>query len=332
MRGVAAIEGFLDFKRDNRGRALRTLQSYRHALERLIEYLGDKDPLSVAREDLLAFTGPWLAKRGIVAASRRPYIAAVRQFYRWAYAERLINHDPAIGVPYPKAPQHLPRMMSLANMEKLLWQPDFNTFQGVRDGAMMAILVGCGLRVSGLVALNEANVIQQLIDERPRLFLRVLEKGDKERLVPVPPEADLLLRVYLEHPYLKEIDRTLKNGDKVLFINVRVRGIKPQEHRGERRRMTRGSVHDMIQRYGRAVGIPDDQLHPHAMRHLYGTELAESDVDQLVRQQLMGHTDPKSTKIYTHLATRKLVGEVDRANPLGKMRTPTTDILQRLKS
>lgn len=332
MRGSAAIEGFLDFKRHNRGRAERTLQRYRHALDRLVEFLAGKDPLAVSREELLAFSGPWLAKRGILANSRRPYIAAVRQFYRWAYSERLLDHDPSVGVPYPKVPQHLPRVMSLVNMEKLLWSPDFNTFQGVRDGAMLAILAGCGLRVSGLCSLNESNVVQQLIEGRPRLFLRVLEKGDKERLVPVPPEADLMLRVYLEHPFLKEVDRDLKSGDRVLFINVGVRGLRPQDYRGEKRRMTRWGVHDMIRRYGRAIGIPDDQLHPHALRHLYGTELAESNVDAIVRQQLMGHADPKSTSIYTHLAGRKLVSEVDRGNPLGKVRTPTSDILQRLKS
>ena len=88
----------------------------------------------------------------------------------------------------------------------------------------------------------------------------------------------------------------------------------------------------MIGRYGRDQGIPEEQLHPHAMRHLFGTELAESEIDLLVRQQLLGHQDPKSTRIYDHTAIRRLVRQVDRGNPLGKMRTPTSDILKRLKS
>jgi integrase/recombinase XerD len=202
----------------------------------------------------------------------------------------------------------------------------------VRDGAIMALLVGCGVRVSGLVKLNQGHVIEQVVEGKPRLFLRVIEKGDRERLVPVPPEADLQLRVYLEHPQLKEIDRSLPNGDLVLFVSTRNRSCPQHEYHGERRRLNRRAVLEMIGKYGKQQGIPEEQLHPHAMRHLYGTELAEDDVHLLVAQQLLGHVDPKSTQIYTHLAIRKLVTEVDRANPLSKMRTPTTDILKRLQS
>lgn len=326
------IENFLEFKRHNRGRAERTLQIYRHALEQLLAFVGEKDLLEVTQDELVAFTGPWLAKRGIVATSRRPYIAAVRQFYQWLYQQRQIEHNPATAVPYPKTGGRLPRVITLANTEKLMWAPDFNTFEGVRDGAMLALLAGCGIRVSGLVRLNVSHVVDQVVEDKPRLFIRVIEKGDKERLVPVPPEADLQLRVYMEHPQLKEIDRTLPDGGHVLFVSVRNRTCPPAEYRGERRRLNRRAVLEMIGKYGRQHGIPEEQLHPHALRHLYGTELTEGNVHILVQQQLMGHIDPKSTEIYTHLAMRKLVHEVDRANPLSKIRTPTSDILKRLKT
>lgn len=332
MNGSAAIEAFIDYKVHNKGRAQRTAQIYRHALERLVEFMDKKDLLRATRDDLVAFTGPWLAKRDIVAAARRPYVAAVRQFYAWLHMQLLVRDNPAIGVPYPKQSQRLPKVMSLAQTEKLMWAPDFSTFEGVRDGAMIAILAGCGLRVSGLVRLNESNITEQLVDGRRRMFLRVFEKGDKERLLPVPAEADLQLRVYLEHPFLKQIDRDIEGGDKVLFVSVRNRSCHPKDYRGERRRLTRGAVNDMIAKHGKELGIPDELLHPHALRHLYGTELMEGDVHLLVQQQLMGHIDPKSTQIYTHLAMRKLVAEVDRANPLSKINTPTTEILNRLKS
>jgi integrase/recombinase XerD len=332
LNSSAFIEQFLEFKHRNRGRSTRTVQIYRLALDRLVMFLGKKDLLDVTHDDLIAFSGAWLHKRGIVAMSRRPYIAAVRQFYEWLYQQRHLAHNPATGVPYPQTGSPLPRVMSLANAEKLMWAPNFETFEGVRDGAIMALLVGCGLRVSGLVRMNQSNLSEQLVDGKPRLFLRVLEKGDRERLVPVPPEADLQLRVYLEHPELKAIDRALPNGDLVLFVSTRNRTCPPHEYHGERRRLNRRSVLEMIGKYGKQQGIPEEQLHPHAMRHLYGTELAEGDVHVLVQQQLMGHADPKSTQIYTHLAIRKLVTEVDRANPLSKIRTPTTDILKRLQS
>jgi hypothetical protein len=149
--------------------------------------------------------------------------------------------------------------------------------------------------------------------------------------MPVPPEAQMMLRVYLEHPDVKAIDRALPNGDHVLFPTVRNRRCPTHEYRGARRRFNRRSINEMIAKYGKRAGIPTNQLHPHALRHLYGTELAEGEVDLLLRQRLMGHADPKTTAIYTGLAMRKLTAEAHRANPLAKMRTPVTDILKRMK-
>ena len=85
-----------------------------------------------------------------------------------------------------------------------------------------------------------------------------------------------------------------------------------------------------MRKHGEAAGIDTNQLHPHAIRHLFGTELTESDVHQAVTQDLMGHTDPRSTQIYTHLATRKLFREIDRANPLSKIKSPVSALLGHL--
>jgi len=325
------IESFLSFKQSNAGRSARTAQIYRLALARLEGFLSGADPLRVSTDELLAFTGPWLHKQGLAPESRKTHVAAVREFYGWLKQYGRIRANPAEHVPYPRAPKRLPRLMTLANAEKLMWSPDFTTFEGVRDGAMLGMLIGCGLRASGLVNLNEGDLVQEVIDGRPRLILRAEEKGKKQRSIPVPVEADLLLRLYLEHPELKEIDRDIGRGDKVLFVSTRNRTCPAHEYSGERRRMNRRAVLDMVARHGRRAGIPEEQIHPHALRHLYGTELAEGDVDLLVRQKLMGHADPKSTEVYTHLAMRKLTRESDRANPMAKMRTPASDLLRRLQ-
>jgi site-specific recombinase XerD len=325
------IEGFLAFKQSNQGRSARTAQVYGLALGRLEVFLAGADPLRASTDELLAFTGPWLHKQGLDPASRKTHVAAVREFYAWLRRSGRMKTNPAEGVSYPRAAKRLPRLMTLANAERLMWAPDFETFEGVRDGAMLGMLIGCGLRASGLVSLNESNLVQEEVDGKPRMLLRVEEKGKKTRAIPVPVEADLLLRLYLEHPELKEIDREIGRGDKVLFVSTRNRTCPPHEYHGERRRMNRRAVIDLVARHGRRAGIPEEQLHPHALRHLYGTELAEGDVDLLVRQKLMGHADPKSTEIYTHLATRKLTRESDRANPMAKMRTPVSDLLKRLR-
>lgn len=328
------IPQFLDFKRHNNGRSNRTIQVYQLALDRLHEFLEESGRRwnEVTHDELLVFTGLWLHRKGLKdPLSRRPMVSAVREFYRWTAACGLVANSPAAAIPHPRAGRKLPRVLTLANAEKLMWAPDFSTFEGVRDGAMLGLLIGCGLRVSGLVGLNQAQIIQEVVDGRPRLVLNVIEKGNRQRRLPVPDQADLLLRLYLEHPDLKAIDRALEDGTQVLFVSVRNRSVPEHEYRGDKRRLGRGAVLAMIKKYGQVQGIPEDQLHPHALRHLYGTELREDEVDLITRQRLMGHADPKTTEIYDHLALRKVTRDVDRANPLAKMRTPASDLLRQLK-
>lgn len=330
MNAPALIEDFLTWKSANQGRSARTVEAYGHALRVMLEFFGDRDPLAATPEELVAFSGPWLHKRGVEALARRQYVTATREFFRWLWTTGRVTLNPANSLPYPRVGHKLPRVMSLQSAERLMWAPDFSTFIGVRDGAILAVLIGCGVRVGGLVGMTQRSIATAEIKGQPRIVIKTLEKGGRERQVPLPREGEMLLRVYLEHPELAAIDRTLPNGDQVLWVSVSNRSCPPHEYRGERRRLSKWAVQDLIRRYGRRVGIPEEQLHPHAMRHLYGTELAESQVDLLVRQELMGHRDPASTKIYEHLAVRRKVEEADRANPLGKMKTPVSDLLRQL--
>lgn len=334
LASAKLIDDFLTFKQVNRNRSPRTIEVYRLALDRLVTFMAGREVTLASDDELVAFTGAWLHRNfHLQPAARKVYVSATREFYRWLYRRRHIAVDIADRVPVPQLGKPLPDVMSLASAEKLMWAPDFNTFEGVRDGAMMALLVGCGFRVSGLVGLNESDIITREVDGKPRLALRVREKGNKSRQVPVPPEADLLLRMYLEHPTLKEIDRGITRGtapDRVLFVSVRNRSVPVHDYRGESRRLSRRSINVMLAKYGKEVGISARELHPHAMRHLFGTELAESNIDILQRQQLMGHADPKSTAIYEHLAVSKATRALDQGNPLSKIRSPVSDLLKRL--
>lgn len=330
------VSGFLHFKDVNAGRSPRTLEVYGLALRRFAEYCSEAgiDPLHVSHDELLAFSGAWQFKRlGLRdPRSRMPAISAVREFFKWAEARHLVSVNPAQALPHPKVGKRIPRVVTLENAEKIMWAPDFSTFRGVRDAAMLGLLVGCGLRVSGLLGLNEGDVLRDSIDGRPRLVIRVMEKGARERLQPVPEQADLLLRMYLEHPDLAAIDRDLQSGDKVLFVALVNRNIAPDEFRGENRRLKRRALHELVQRYGIEAGIPLDQAHPHALRHLFGTELAEDDVPTVTASQLLGHADPKNTAIYQQMAMRKLTRVVDQAGPMSKMRTPVAAVLSKLSS
>jgi site-specific recombinase XerD len=328
---VELIEQFAVFKGINQGRAPRTVDMYIDTLQRLNTSLQNRSFLEATSDELTFFLGPQLHQAGVHALSRRPHVAAVREFYRWLYKhQRLIGANPTSSITYPKSGKSLPLAITLANAEKLMWSIDFRTFQGVRDAAMLAILIGCGLRISGLLSLCREQVEPSIIDGKPRLQIRVREKGDRERLVPVPEDAALMLRVYMDHPDLQAIDARLEDGRTLLFVSTKNTHCPPHEFHGARRRLNRKTVREMIQRRGKALGIPIEQLHPHAMRHLFGTELAEGDVDILQRQGLMGHAQASSTAIYEQVAIRKKFAAIDKAGPLSKMKTPVTELLQRL--
>ena len=331
-----AIDAFCDYLSMAKGRSPRTLEVYRLALSRLKEFLGpQRSILTADGSELEAFCGLWLHKRGVVAHSRKPYISAVRMFFLWAKSRgALPAGNPAAELEHPKAGRRLPRAMSLASAERLMWGPDLSTFLGIRDAAILSVLMGCGLRVSGLVGLNEGDLQTVVMDGAPRMILLTEEKGNRMRRVPVPREAEALLRVYLAHEELAAIDRSVKGKrgqpDKVLFVNTKHPTLPEHEHVGEARRLKRKGVHDLIQRHGIKQGIPIEELHPHAMRHLYGTELTEDDVPTITTQGLMGHADPKSTAVYVELSMRKKMRTVDQHAPLAKMRTPISEFLKRM--
>lgn len=331
MRFDSAVAGFLEYLQFGKNRSARTVEAYSLALKRLAEYMGEADALDATHEDLVMFAGRWLFDKGVSANARRPYVACVRSFFKWAAGPgRYLTRNPALSLEYAKLSKKVPLRLTLENAEKLLNLPDLSTLKGLRDSAMMHILLGCGVRVSAMVGINEGDFIPDKIDGARRLFVKVRTKGDQEEIKLLPQEADLIVRMYLEHPDLAKINRGIK-GDKVVFVQLGSTKLPPDQWIGESRRISRRSALEMIKSYGKKAGIPIDQLHPHAMRHAFGTELVESDVHLSRVQNLMGHKDPKSTQIYIHLAQAKMAKELDRANPLAKISTPISQFLKRLK-
>ena len=328
------IEQWMAYLATVRNRSPRTQETYKLAVVRLLEFLGGKSFLEAEAGEIEAFCGMYLHKRGVVARSRKPYISGLRMFYAWLHRTGHVRINPTAGLVHPNIGRPLPIALSLAEAEKLMWAPDLNTFRGIRDATIFALLIACGLRVSGLVALNDGNLSNEEIDKKLRLVINVVEKGGRERRLPLPREAEMLLRIYMEHDHFKAANRDCLNArgkpDKVLFITTNNSRVPAHERHGEALRMTRMSVWDKVQNYGRRVGIPDEKLHPHAFRHLFGTELAEDEQDLITRQHLMGHADPKSTAIYTEMSMRRKARVMDTAGPLGKMKTPVSEVLRRL--
>jgi len=330
---MSPLPAHLRWLEHNKGRSQATLTKYSGHLERLRAWLIGRgaDLLGATYADLEQFTGIEAHKDGLSARARRPMVSAIRGFYAWAIAEGLIVDNPARRLPSPKAGSPLPIPLGLHNAEKIMLQPDLGTFIGLRDAAIMAVMLGTGLRISGVCAINESSLVWSYDDGQERLTIKALEKGGKERFVPVPHEARLLVRAYLGHEHLDEVDRSLPKHDRVLWINTINSNVPRHEHYGESRRITPRTINKIIVRYGLSAGIPRNQLHAHAFRHLYGTELVESGTDTLTVQTLMGHAHASSSAIYTHLAMRTLQRRVDEANPLGKINTPVTSLARQLK-
>ncbi len=327
------ITDFLLHKEINQGRAAGTVNAYSLHLERLQIFLESraKRLLDASSDDLKEFSGLHLHARGIAPRSRRTAVASVRQFFSWL-AKKTGAINPAEDIPYPKTGIKLPHFLPKKHSEALLLQPDLATLQGARDAAILSILLGAGLRVSGVISLNLGSLIFDADGQGKEVaFLRVIEKGGNERLVPLPDESLLFLRAYFGHDDLRLIDRTLPCGDQVLFTSLKNTHVKACDYHGERRRLSTAAVRRMVIKYGERAGIPRQYCHPHALRHTFGTELSEAGVDLLTRQALMGHKSADSTKIYTHLSTRALKRAIDKGNPLARIKTPVSGLVHLLR-
>lgn len=337
------VDQWCEWLQHSRGRSTATVSKYRGHLERYAGWViepppdprlapeSTTEPLHPTPRDLERYAGIVAHTMKLTPRARRPLVSALRGFFLWLKSAGGATDNPAEALPQPKAGKPLPRAMQLDQAERLLLQPDITTFNGVRDACILALFMGCGFRLRGLVALNESALLWTQDDSgREVLVIRVVEKGDRERLQPVPDEAAMLVRAYLGTGDLASIPRTLPSGDRVLFVSTRNRTVPAADYHGDRRRLSPSYVQQMMKAYCDRAGIPRDVAHPHALRHMLGAEMMESDVDLRSAQELLGHADIQSTTIYTRLAHRRLRRDIDAANPLGKMRGPLLDSLRSL--
>jgi len=290
------IERFLDGLWAERGLSDNSLQSYRHDLVNLHNRLAGRGTSLAAatREDLLAVLAAEM-QRGKSPRSLSRYLSAYRQFYRWLLREGKIASDPVALIESPKTGRGLPKALTEAQVEALLKAPDTSTVLGLRDRAMLELMYATGLRVSELVnlELSGINLNQGVV--------RVIGKGNKERLVPIGDEAHECLRNYLAsgRPELLQGVQT----DSV-FVTSRKAG------------MTRQAFWYMVGRYAVQCGI-SRKLSPHMLRHSFATHLLNHGADLRAVQLLLGHSDLSTTQIYTHIAREGLKRMHEAHHPRG---------------
>lgn len=329
------LDEYLRWLEHNRGRAVSTVNSYMGYLRRLSAHCVDRgtDLANADRRVLEEFVGPVMHQAGVTLSGRRPVVAAVRGLYEWAEVNGKVADNPAKHIGYPKTGKPLPTLISKRNAERMLLACDLSTLAGWRDAALLAVLIGSGMRVSGLASLTSRSLEFEPVEEggTPVMFVRVVEKGRKERRIPMPEEAAWFLVQYLSHPELAALMPVmlLPDGSHILWVQTNRGSCAAHDWYGEKRRLSANGIRDIVKRRGEEARVPPGQCHPHAFRHLYGTELAEHDADPQRIQILMGHSSAEASNVYKHLAARKLVETVRLANPLAGMQTPVHAMRQR---
>jgi integrase/recombinase XerD len=292
----ALLERFLDAVWMEHGLSDHTLAAYRADLKGMALFLRKQAAtlMTAQRADLLAY----LTQR--VRGGARPrttarLLSSLRRFYQYLLREACLKSDPSAQIDAPKLGRPLPKSLTESQVEALLQAPDVSRFLGLRDRAMIELLYACGLRVSELIELpvSQLNLRQGV--------LRVVGKGNKERLVPLGEEAADWLDRY-QHQARPAL--LAERMSEALFVTQRGSA------------MTRQAFWYLIKRYARQAGITTG-LSPHGLRHSFATHLLNHGADLRVLQMLLGHSNLSTTQIYTHVARERLKGLHATHHPRG---------------
>lgn len=284
-RAMPLIEHWLDTAWMEKGLSDQSLASYRRDLVQFAVWLEGAGVQVTAcqRHHLLEF----LSRRhsdGVSARTVSRQLSALRGFYRWLRREGRVTEDPTLLVERPKTGRPLPKTLSEADVEALLAAPDTATPLGLRDRTMLEVLYATGLRVSELVGLKTTQV-------NPRQGLvRIIGKGDKERLVPLGEEALAWLGRYLRE-------------SRPLLLGTTQSDVLFPSRRGAQ--MTRQTFWHRLRKVAALANL-GKTLSPHTLRHAFATHLLNHGADLRVVQLLLGHSDLSTTQIYTHVARQRL--------------------------
>lgn len=279
------VDRFLDAIWMERGLSPNTLGAYRADLMTLWRGLSENNVSieEAEKADLLEF----IARRvesGAKPRSTARQLSSFRRFFRYIMREGLRDNDPTADIAMPRIGRSLPKTLTEEEVDALLRAPNTDESLGHRDRAMLELLYATGLRVTELINIKQSQV------NFNQGVLRIVGKGDSERLIPLGEEAQRWLRDFIDGPRMEIL---LERQTEYLF---------PTRRGG---RMTRQAFWHIIKRYAKKAGI-GKQLSPHSLRHAFATHLLNRGADLRVVQLLLGHSDLSTTQIYTHVARERL--------------------------
>jgi integrase/recombinase XerD len=276
--------------------AANTLAAYSRDLTRYLDYLeeqGRQDLGAVTEEVIRVYLGH-LTDTGLAAASRARALSAIRRFHRYLQSRGASATNPTSDIRGPRLAERLPKLLSLSQVEALLEAPTVETPLGLRDRALLELLYGTGLRVSEVCGLNVEDV------DLTAGVLRVVGKGNKERVAPVGEEALLRAERYLASAR-PDLASPLRR-ERALFISR------------SGKRLTRNAVTKLLDRYALAAGL-GTPISPHMLRHSFATHLLENGADLRSVQALLGHEDIRTTEVYTHLDRQAIQRIYSQSHP-----------------
>lgn len=279
------------------GLAKNTQLAYMRDLRLLMKSLqlkADEELLQVSRQQLIAYLVR-LKQEGRAASTVARKLASIKAFYRFLTAERYIRRNPAEVLEAASRGLHLPKVLSVQEVERLLDEPNLGTLDGYRDKTMLELLYATGMRVSELVNVPMKNVDMKM------QYVIVMGKGSKERMLPLGRTA----LHYLEH-YLSLVRPQLLHGKPDAAAELFVTGWGGP--------MTRERFYEIIVAYGKSAGI-SKRVTPHMLRHSFATHLLNNGTDLRIVQELLGHADISTTQIYTHLDVERLREVYDKTHP-----------------
>ena len=289
------IDNFIDVLRLEKGLSKNTLSAYRHDISSFSDWYKGVSLLEVQRVDLLDYLSQRL-KDGYSSRSTARSLSSLRAFYSHITVKHNLKENPTSRVDSPKLGRSLPKTLSEDEVEKLISSPDVEDHIGLRDRAMLELIYACGLRVSELISLDMLNLnLRQGV-------IRVIGKGEKERLVPMGEEALDWVQRYINkgRPYL------LKEDNKVSELFLSKRG----------KSMTRQTFWYRIKEYANKASINKD-LSPHTLRHAFATHLINHGADLRTVQLLLGHSSLSTTQIYTEVARHRMKELHNEHHPRG---------------
>lgn len=277
------IEAFADALWLESGLSVNTLSAYQSDLQQFCRFLSTVSLLEVTAVDVQKYLAHCLGS-GVKATSSARILSTLRRFYRYQIREGAMLVDPCADVMSPRLGRPLPKALSEEQVERLIAAPDISKSIGLRDRAMLEVLYAAGLRVSELIDLQMTSVNVTVG------VLRVIGKGDKERLVPIGEQATDWVQRYLVQARPELVRQPPSDA---VFLTARG---KP---------MTRQAFWYLIKKYAQLVSI-EQPLSPHTLRHAFATHLLNHGADLRSIQLLLGHADLSTTQIYTHVARQRL--------------------------